>query len=128
MKQAPGFDGLLFGPFSLSQNGLAAPEVDISRGEVLQAFVVSAVIVMADESADLPLEIAGQEVVFQKDSVLKGLMPSLDLALGLGMIGGTTNMIHSLVIEPICEFGGDVTGTVIRQQPRPMPDIDLITA
>ena len=34
MKQAPGFDGLLFDPFSLSQDGLAAPEVDISRGEV----------------------------------------------------------------------------------------------
>ena len=64
MKQAPGFDGLLFDPFSLSQNGLAAPEVDISRGEVLQALVVAAVVVVVDKGADLPFQVAGQEVVF----------------------------------------------------------------
>ena len=65
MKQAPGFDGLLFDPFSLSQDGLAAPEVDISRGEVLQALVVSSVVVVLDEGVDLLPEIAGQVVVFQ---------------------------------------------------------------
>ena len=113
MKQAPGFDGLLFDPFSLSQNGLAAPEVDISRGEVLQALVVSMMIVMVDEPADLPLKITGQEVVFQQDAVLEGLMPSFDLALGLGMVWSTTNMIHVVVIEPFCQFSRDVTGPIV---------------
>ena len=37
MKQAPGFDGRSFDPFSLFQNGLAAPEVDVGGHEVLQA-------------------------------------------------------------------------------------------
>ena len=41
MKQAPRFDGLLFDPFSLFQDGLAASEVDIGRGEVLQALMVA---------------------------------------------------------------------------------------
>ena len=79
MKQAPGFDCLLFDPFSLSQNGLAAPEVDISRGEVLQALVVSSVVVVLDEGVDLLPEIAGQIVVLQQHAVLHGLVPALDL-------------------------------------------------
>lgn len=53
MKQAPGFDCFSFDPFSLFQVCLAAPEVDVSRGEVLQALVVAAVVVMLDEGIDL---------------------------------------------------------------------------
>ena len=86
MKQAPGFDSLSLDPFSLFQDGLAAPEVDIGRGEVLQALVALSVIVMLDEGVDLLPEIAGQEVVRQQDAVLQGLMPALDLALGLRVI------------------------------------------
>ena len=41
MKQAPGFDSLSFDPFSLLQDGLTAPEVDVGRGEVLQALVIA---------------------------------------------------------------------------------------
>ncbi len=86
MKQAPGFDGLLFDPFSLFQNGLAAPEVDVSRGEVLQALVLSSVIVVLDEGVDLLPEIAGQVVVFEQVAVLEGLMPPLDLKLTVDAI------------------------------------------
>ncbi len=53
MRQAPGFDGISFDPFSLFQNGLAAPEVDIGRGEVLQALVIAPVVVGLDEGIDL---------------------------------------------------------------------------
>lgn len=42
---------------------------------------------MLDESSDLGLQITGQEVAFQEDPVLEGLVPSFDLALGLGMTG-----------------------------------------
>ena len=67
--QAPMFDGLSFDPFSLQQDGLAAPEVGIGRRDVLQ--------------------IAGRVVVLQQDAVLKRLVPALDLALSLRMIGGS---------------------------------------
>ena len=60
MKQAPCLDGLQFDPFSLFQNGLAAPEVDIGRCEVLQALVITPVVVVVDESIDLLLEVTGQ--------------------------------------------------------------------
>ena len=49
MKQASRFDGLSFDPFSLFQNGLAASEVNISRGEVLQALVIAPVVVVVDK-------------------------------------------------------------------------------
>lgn len=66
MKQAPGFDGRSFDPFSLFQNGFTAPEVDIGRGEVLQALVIASVVVVLDERVDLLAEITGQVVVFQQ--------------------------------------------------------------
>jgi len=53
VKQAPRFDGLPFDPFSLFQNGFAPSEVDIGRGEVLQALVVAPVVVMIDKGVDL---------------------------------------------------------------------------
>ena len=77
MKHAPGFDGLLFDPFSLLQDGLAAPEVDVGRHEFLQALVVAPMVVMLDKSVDLLPEIAWEVVVFHQDVVLQGLVPSI---------------------------------------------------
>ncbi len=54
---------------------MAAPEVDIGRGEVAQALVVAVVIVVRDEGLDPGLEFAGQIVVLQQDAVLQRLMP-----------------------------------------------------
>ena len=87
MLQAPLFDGLSLDPFSLQQDGLAAPEVDVGRGEIVEALVVSAMIVMLDESRDLRFEVFLEEVVFQQDAVLQRLVPALDLALRLGVAG-----------------------------------------
>ncbi len=75
------FDGLSFDPFSLQQDGLAAPEVDVGGREVAQALVVTAVIVMLDEGLDLSLDVARQIVVLQQDLVLQGLMPPFNLSL-----------------------------------------------
>src|SRR6266850_2939496 len=84
--QASVLDGLPFNPFSFQQDGLATPEVDVSRGEIGDGLVVSQVIVAGDEGSDLGVEIAGQIVVLQKDAVLERLMPALDLALCHGVI------------------------------------------
>jgi hypothetical protein len=53
------FDGVSFDPFTLKQDGVAASEVDVGGGEVLQAFVVAAVIVVIDEAIDVRFEVAG---------------------------------------------------------------------
>jgi hypothetical protein len=44
------------------------------------------VIVMIDECLDLRFQVCREEVVFQQDAVLQGLVPSLDLALCLRVI------------------------------------------
>ena len=48
--------------------------------------MVAAAAVVPDESAGAGLEVAWQIVVLQQDAVLQGLMPTLDLALGLRMV------------------------------------------
>ena len=44
-------------------------------------------------------------------------MPTLDLALGLRMIGSAANVLHIAVVEPFGQIVGDVAGAVVRQEP-----------
>ena len=53
MLQSSLSDRVAFGPFSLQKNSLGSAEVDVGRGEVLQAFMVTPVIVALDEARDL---------------------------------------------------------------------------
>ncbi len=87
MQQAAALDGLTLDALSLTQDRGSAAEVDVGRGEVLQALVGAAVIVVLDESGDLRLELAWQIVVLEQDTVFQSLVPALDLALCLGMAG-----------------------------------------
>ena len=128
MKQASRFDGLSFDLFSLFQNGLAPSEVYVGGCEILQALVVSSVVVVIDKCVDLLSEITRQVVVFQQDAVLQSLVPPLDLALGLRMEGRTAYMIHGLAFEIAGQFSGDVTGTVVTEQARPVQDIGMVAA
>lgn len=68
MLQAPQFDGLSFDPFSLQQDSFAAPEEDVGRREVVEALMVTPVVIALDEGRDLGFEIAWQEVVLQQDA------------------------------------------------------------
>ena len=87
---------------------MPASEVDVGGREVFQALVIALVVVVFDELADAGFKIARQVIVFQQDAVLQRLMPALDLALGLRMIGRATNMRHALFFEPFRQFAGDV--------------------
>lgn len=40
MLQAAIGDGQAFDPFAFEENGLAAPEVDVGRGEIVEAFMI----------------------------------------------------------------------------------------
>ena len=75
-------------------------------------------VVVIDEGFDLSFEITRQEVVFQQDAVLQGLMPTFDLALGLGMIRRTARVLHAFVLQPFSQVPRDVAGTVVAEQTR----------
>ena len=92
--QASCFECLSFDPFSFQQDDFVTLEVDVGGRHVVEAFVISLVIVMGHERFDAGFEIAGQEVVFQQHAVLQGLVPTFDFTLGLWMIRRTTNMTH----------------------------------
>lgn len=85
MLQAALLDCPFLDLFSFSENGFVAPEVDVCRCDNVQALVVTLIVVILDERADLAFEITGEGLVLQQNPVLHGLMPAFDLALGLRM-------------------------------------------
>ena len=122
MAQAAVSDGQFLDRPPGVEDGLAAAEVDVSGGQVAEALVVAAVVVVVDEGSDGGLELAGKEVVFQQDPVLQGLVPALDLALGLGVVRCAADVGDALALEPAREIAGDVGGAVVAEQPRPVDD------
>ena len=117
MVQAAILDGQFLDLFLPFDNGSVTPEVGVGRCDVIDALVVAMVVVMIDEGADPHFQIARQVVVFQQDLVLEGLMPALDLTLGLRVVGSPSNMVHSVIVEPVRQVAGDIRRTVIAKQP-----------
>ena len=54
------------------KDALGTSEVDIGRGEIVDALVVATMIVVLDEGIDCPLEVSRQIVVFEQDVALQG--------------------------------------------------------
>ena len=65
---------------------LGLAKVDVCGSESINVLVVSLMIVMINECLDLRFQVCREEVIFQQDAVLQGLMPPLYLALCLRMI------------------------------------------
>jgi len=83
-------------------------------------------VVVRHEGRDVAFEIAGEVVVLKQDAVLERLMPTLDPALGLRVIGGAADVFHFLLIQPLREIRRDVRCAVIRQQTRSVNDGHLV--
>ena len=94
MLQATVCDCLALDPFAFEEDGLGASEVDVSRGKIVEALVIAGMVVVRHEGGDLAFEIAGQVVVLKQDAVLERLMPALNRALGLRVIGGAADVFH----------------------------------
>jgi hypothetical protein len=62
MLQAAVCDCLALDPFTFEEDGLSAPEVDVSRGKIVEALVIAGMVVVRHEGGDLAFEIAGQVV------------------------------------------------------------------
>ena len=108
MLQAAVCDGSKFDAFAFYKDRLRSAEVDVGRCEVVDALMIADVIVMFDEGVDLPFEISGQIIVVEQNAVLHGLVPALDLSLGLGMIRRPAYMLHALVLEPLGQAARNV--------------------
>ena len=100
MVQAAVLDGQFLDLFSPFDDRGVTPEVGVSGSDVANALMITLVVVMFDEGADLVFEIARQIVVLQQDAVLQGLMPSFDLALSLRMIRRAPDVPHLGTVRP----------------------------
>ena len=100
--------------------------VNVCGCHVVQALVVTLMVIVPDEGSDVCLKITGQEVVFEQDAVLQRLMPSLNLALCLWMIGRAACVRHAFVFKVFGQITGDVAWSVVGQQARTMHHIRLI--
>jgi hypothetical protein len=63
---------------------------------------------MVDEGRDLAFEIAGQVTILEQDAVLERLMPALDFALDLRMVGRSADMLDVLLVQPIGKIACDI--------------------
>jgi len=97
MGQAAFADGRFPDLSLFLDDGAMTPEGDVGACEVAEALVVAPVIVLIDEGADPRLQITRQEVVFEQDTVLQGLMPAFDLPLCLEMVRRAANVVHTLI-------------------------------
>ena len=113
--QAAQFDGFSFDPFSLFDDVCGPTEVGVGRGDVTEALVVAAMIVVLHEGFDLTLKIARKEVVFEQDAVLERLVPAFDLALGLRMKRSAADMAHAMIVDPLGKFRRDVRRPVVAE-------------
>ena len=59
MLQAALLDCPFLDLFPFSENGFVAPEVDVCRCDVVQALVVTLIVVVFDEGSDLAFKITG---------------------------------------------------------------------
>ena len=100
MLQAAVLDCVFFDFFPFSENSFIASEVDVRRRDVAEALVVALVVVVFHKRTDLVFEISGQVVVFEKNTVLHGLVPPLNLSLSLRVMGRTAHMCHIPLVQP----------------------------
>src|SRR5258708_2753889 len=96
------------------------------RRQVVQALVVSTVVVVLDELLDALFELSWQVVVLQQDPVFHRAVISLDLALRHRVVRPAADMSDAVVLEPLAKLARHVGWTVIAQQPWPMQNLDLV--
>lgn len=110
--QAAFFDRVSFDPFAFEQDGLSASEVDVGGSEIVEALMVTAMIVMLDEGRNLGFKVLLEEVVFKQDAVLQRLVPAFKFPLRLRVAGSAVNLVDLVFLQPFAEIGCDVTRTV----------------
>ena len=76
MLQTTICEGLAFDPFAFEENGLGPSEIDVGRGEIVEAFVISGMIVVLDERRDLAFEFARQVMVLDQDPAFERMQQS----------------------------------------------------
>jgi len=111
--QAPILECAAFDPFSLFEDSRASAKIDVGGREVVEALVITLMVIVLDERLDLGVEIAWEEVIVEQNAVLQGLVPPLDFTLGLRMERRTADMTHALCFDPCGQICRDVARPIV---------------
>jgi hypothetical protein len=128
MGQTAVLCGFYFDALSLGQHGFATTKIDVSRSQVADPLVVAVVVVVIDECGDGGFKFPVEEVVFEQDAVLQGLVQALDLFLRLGMHGRAANMYHTFVFEVFRQVVSAVRRAIIADQARFVKKLGTVAA
>lgn len=79
---------------------LSRPKLTSAGVTLFRLLVVTLIVVILGERADLAFEITGEVVVLQQNPVLGNLMSAFDLALGLRMEWRAADMLHAFPFQP----------------------------
>ena len=101
MLQAALLDCPFLDPFPLFKNCFIAFKVDVCGCDLVQALVVTLIVVLLDECADLALKVAGQIVVIRQNAVFHGLVPAFYFAPRLRVEWRAADMLHALPLKPL---------------------------
>jgi hypothetical protein len=126
--QAAVLDGLVFDASPFCQDGFATAKIDVGRCQVADALVVAMVVVVFDEGGDGGFKFPFEEVVFEQDAVLQGLLPSIDLALGLRMHRRAANMLHALVLKIFGQIPRNIGRAIVAEQARFVQNLGAVAA
>jgi len=90
--------------------------------------VVGAAVATIEEGADLAFEISRELVVFEQDSVLQRLVPTLDLALGPPWVRRATDIAHAVVFAPFNQVTRDMGRAAVVERPGFMDCLGVVAA
>jgi len=103
----------IFRLFPLNPYLLSFAIEHIRRYQIVYGLMVSLVIVIFDKFGDRFLKFPREIVVFEIDHILDCPVVSLDLSLGLWVIGSTTDMGNVSCLQICLQILRDITGPVV---------------
>ena len=117
----------MFDYLTLSEYRLLSTKIHISGRDIVERFVIAFVVIVRHKIGKSQLKLPREKEDIEFDNRFHGAMVTFDLALGLRMIWGTTDMIHLPVFQPIGQVVRDVTRPVVAEQARLVQNRHLIT-
>ena len=106
MHQVAVLEGSALDALALQQDGLAPAEIDISRDQVVQAFLVALEIIVLDECPDTGAKPAWQVVIFQQDLLRAEVFAELDRWVQhLGLASGREPPTNPDWFRGVCRIG-----------------------
>ena len=106
MHQVAVLEGPALDALALQQDGLAPAEINISRDQVVQAFLVALEIIVLDECPDTGVKRAWQVVIFQQDLLRAEVFAELERWLQrLGLASGREPPKSPDRFRGVCRIG-----------------------